>query len=68
MSLATIIGGLIAYPINRWLVAKGLKHGMMTVRKGEESHQHRMEKDEPSHKSDEHHEKKPFLKSRSKKD
>jgi len=36
MSLATIVGGVVAYPINRWLVAKGLKHGMMTVRKGEE--------------------------------
>jgi len=36
MSLATIVGGLAAYPINRWLVDKGLKHGMMTVRKEEE--------------------------------
>jgi hypothetical protein len=32
MSLATIAGGLIAYPVNVWLVAAGLKHGMGTVR------------------------------------
>jgi hypothetical protein len=25
MSLATIIGGLIAYPINRWLVALAIR-------------------------------------------
>lgn len=35
MSLATIVGGFVAYPINQWLVSKGLKHGMMTMRKGE---------------------------------
>ena len=40
MSLATIVGGFIAYPINQWLVVKGLKHGMMTVRKGEKKHRH----------------------------
>ena len=43
MSLATIIGGFIAYPINKWLVSKGLKHGMMTVRKGEKMHMHHAE-------------------------
>jgi len=43
MSLATIIGGFIAYPINRWLVSKGLKHGMMTVRKGEKMYMHHAE-------------------------
>jgi hypothetical protein len=32
MSLATLVGGVIAYPVNAWLVAKGLKHGMGTVR------------------------------------
>jgi len=40
MSLATIVGGVVAFPINRWLVAKGLKHGMMTVRKEEKGHEH----------------------------
>jgi len=43
MSLATIIGGFIAYPINKWLVSKGLKHGMITVRKGEQMHMHHAE-------------------------
>src|SRR3990170_3478481 len=28
MSLATLIGAMIAYPVNVWLVAVGLKHGM----------------------------------------
>ncbi|MEY4064189.1 MAG: hypothetical protein RIR26_397 [Pseudomonadota bacterium] len=32
MSFATLIGAIIAYPVNWWLVAKGLKHGMGTVR------------------------------------
>lgn len=32
MSLATLVGGILAYPINVWLVAKGLKHGMGTER------------------------------------
>ena len=30
MSLASIIGGIFAYPINQWLVRHGLKHGMIT--------------------------------------
>jgi hypothetical protein len=32
MSIALTAGFLIAYPINWWLVERGLKHGMMTVR------------------------------------
>lgn len=32
MSFATVVGGVLAYPVNVWLVAKGLKHGMGTVR------------------------------------
>jgi len=32
MSLATMVGIVIAYPINMWLVANKLKHGMGTVR------------------------------------
>ena len=41
MSLATIVGGFVAFPINRWLVAKGLKHGMMTVDTKHEAHEPR---------------------------
>jgi hypothetical protein len=32
MSLALMVGAVIAYPMNWWLVAHHLKHGMMTVR------------------------------------
>lgn len=34
MSMALLTGFITAYPINWWLVTKGLKHGMMTVRSG----------------------------------
>jgi Domain of unknown function (DUF4396) len=33
MSMALIVGFIFAFPINWWLVAKGLKHGMITVRR-----------------------------------
>ena len=33
MSMALLAGFIAAYPMNWWLVAKGLKHGMMTVRR-----------------------------------
>jgi hypothetical protein len=32
MSLGVIAGFSLAYPFNAWLVAKGLKHGLMTER------------------------------------
>ena len=32
MSMALLVGFVVAYPINWWLVARGLKHGMLTVR------------------------------------
>ncbi len=32
MSLAAIVGGVLAYPVNWWLVATGLKHGMGSSR------------------------------------
>lgn len=32
MSMALIAGFVLAYPLNWWLVARGLKHGMITVR------------------------------------
>lgn len=32
MSMALLAGFIAAYPMNWWLVAKGLKHGMSTVR------------------------------------
>lgn len=35
ISFAVLVGGVVAYPVNYWLVSKGLKHGAMTVRKDE---------------------------------
>ncbi len=35
MSMALLTGGIVAYPINWWLVSQHLKHGMMTVRRPE---------------------------------
>ena len=32
MSIGVIVGFFTAYPVNVWLVAQGLKHGLMTVR------------------------------------
>ena len=32
MSLASLVGGVLAYPVNWWLVKKRLKHGMGTER------------------------------------
>lgn len=39
MSLGVIVGFALAYPPNVWLVARGLKHGLMTERKpGHDGH------------------------------
>ncbi len=35
MSMALLTGGIVAYPINWWLVSRHLKHGLMTVRRPE---------------------------------
>lgn len=32
MSMALLVGFVVAYPMNWWLVARHMKHGMMTVR------------------------------------
>jgi len=32
MSLGVVAGFAIAYPVNVWMVARGMKHGLMTVR------------------------------------
>ena len=33
MSMSLMVGFVVAYPMNWWLVANHLKHGMMTVRR-----------------------------------
>ena len=40
LSMALIVGFVLAYPMNWWLVANGLKHGMITVRPANPSAQH----------------------------
>jgi FtsP/CotA-like multicopper oxidase with cupredoxin domain len=40
MSLGVVAGFFVAYPINVWLVARGMKHGLMTVREGGEATDH----------------------------
>ena len=35
MSIGIIVGFALAYPVNVWLVARQLKHGLMTVRSGQ---------------------------------
>jgi len=33
MSMGLLVGFIVAYPMNWWLVANHLKHGMMTIRR-----------------------------------
>jgi len=50
LSMALIVGFVLAYPMNWWLVANGLKHGMITVRPVNQTAQHSMVAGErPSH-------------------
>ncbi|MDP9204140.1 MAG: DUF4396 domain-containing protein [Gemmatimonadota bacterium] len=48
MSLGVTVGFIIAYPVNVWLVARGMKHGLMTVRVAEKESSHH------SHSHDQH--------------
>lgn len=43
MSMSLLAGFVLAFPMNWWLVANHLKHGMMTVRKGNQA------EDQPMH-------------------
>jgi len=40
MCLATIVGFCTAYPINSWMVRRGIKHGMMSQPMGSGEHGH----------------------------
>jgi hypothetical protein len=55
MSLGVVAGFLVAYPVNVWLVAKAMKHGLMTVeRKKRRAHSaaaHAANPDHPAHSS-----------------
>ena len=48
MSMSLLAGFVFAFPMNWWLVANHLKHGMMTVRKGNQV------KDQPMHGGTDH--------------
>jgi FtsP/CotA-like multicopper oxidase with cupredoxin domain len=47
MSLGVVVGFAVAYPANKWLVQRRLKHGLMTERKGRA--QERVHKSAKSH-------------------
>jgi hypothetical protein len=44
MSLAALVGGIVSYPINFWMVEHGLKHGMMTDERAEQRNLERARK------------------------
>jgi len=49
MSLATLVGFVLAYPINSWMVKRGVKHGMMSKPQSEGGmHEHMHEHMEPA--------------------
>src|SRR6266550_5741542 len=58
MSLGVVAGFLMAYPVNVWLVAKAMKHGLMTVerkkRRGHSAAAHAANPDDGSHPSMSH--------------
>lgn len=41
MSVGVIAGFALAYPVNLWMVARGMKHGLMTERAHGGSHEHK---------------------------
>jgi hypothetical protein len=56
MSMALLVGFIAAYPMNWWLVARHMKHGMMTVRPPSQSvsggaHESRHDNHTPSERS-----------------
>lgn len=65
MGMATVLGGIIAFPINHWLVKNKLKHGCMTLPEANliQAHETKAhpaksaaeEKMHVQHKADEHH-------------
>ncbi|WOO43477.1 DUF4396 domain-containing protein [Rubellicoccus peritrichatus] len=55
MSMATIVGMATAYPINSWMVRRGLKHGMMSAMpKGDHQTAHGGEHQHQGHEHDKH--------------
>ena len=48
MSMASVVGGIIAFPINHWLVRNHLKHGCMTLPGADPAPDHGRTSSEPS--------------------
>ena len=58
MGMATLVGGITAYPINSWLVKNKLKHGCMTVADKNipaSTHQHQPTEHVHEHAEKQHH-------------
>jgi FtsP/CotA-like multicopper oxidase with cupredoxin domain len=55
MSLGVVAGFVAAYPANVWLVARGLKHGLMTERKPGGPFDLKTQTDPPHHSHGDHH-------------
>ena len=55
MGVATVIGGIIAYPMNSWLVRNKLKHGCMTIEEKATDMQHASHGEHSDHGEHEHH-------------
>jgi Domain of unknown function (DUF4396) len=55
MSIALLVGAVVAYPMNWWLVAHHLKHGMMTVQKSETARESAAPKATEAMPATEHH-------------
>ena len=55
MQIGAIVGLMLGYPVNYWLVGKGLKHGMMTQRDHTKHEQSRGHTQHAQHKPANHH-------------
>ncbi len=49
MSLGVVVGFAVAYPVNVWMVARNLKHGLMTVRPVRAAATHEGHEPAPAH-------------------
>jgi hypothetical protein len=50
MSMSLLVGFVVAYPMNWWLVSRHLKHGMMTMRASERQVGHQQQEGEVTQK------------------
>jgi hypothetical protein len=55
MSIGVVVGFVIAYPVNVWMVGRSLKHGLMTVRPGTPAGDHHAPADHAAHEAPQVH-------------